>query len=108
MAYTTMNGRIVPVWSVPNKPKVETYSISYTDDTIVKMRELKKVLVKLLVSKQHQMDEDEKIEILKIDEQLNNWIKNTPTSSIQVVKIEDVVVKAIKTLKSYGKAVSMP
>jgi succinate dehydrogenase flavin-adding protein (antitoxin of CptAB toxin-antitoxin module) len=110
MAYTTMNGRIVPVWSMPTKPKVETYSISYTEDTIVKMRELKKVLVQLLVSKQHHMDEDEKMEIFKIDEQLYNWINNpsTTSASAKVVKIEDVVVKASKVLKTYGKAVSMP
>lgn len=103
-----MNGRIVPVWTVPSKPKVKTYNISYTEDTIVKMRELKKEMVQLLMSKKHLLNEDEKMEFLKIDEHLYNWINNTSTVSTTTVKIEDVVVKAINTLKSYGKAVPMP
>lgn len=107
MAYTTMNGRIVPVWSVPSKPKIETLSISYTEDTIAKMRELKKVLVQLLMAKKHMMDEDEKMEFLKIDKQLYGWINKSNVSNANAT-IEEVIVKAIKMLKSYGKVVSMP
>lgn len=102
-----MNGRIVPVWSVPSKPKVETYIIPYTDDNVLKMRELKKALVQLLMSKKHLLDEDEKMELLKLDEHLYNWINNISIRSTDAMKFEDVVVKAIKVLKSYGKEVSM-
>lgn len=103
-----MNGKIVPVWSVPSKPKApDTYNISFTEDTIVKMRELKKALVQLLMSKKHLLDEDEKMVFLKLDEHLYNWINNVSIRSTDTMKIEDVVVTTIKMLKSYGKEVSM-
>lgn len=107
MAYTTMDGKIVPVWSVPSKPSKPKVSYSFNEDTIVKMRELKKALVQLLMSKKHLMDEDERMEFLKLDEHLYNWINNISTRSSDAMDIEDVVVRAVKVLKSYGKHVSM-
>lgn len=88
-----------------NKPKVNSYSIAYNDETVAKVRDVKKAMVQLLMAKKHMMDEDERMEFLKIDEQLYGWINASNASSSS---IEEVIVKAIKKLKSYGKVVAMP
>ncbi len=95
------NGQVVPMSFVP---PVVAFRMEYNDETIAKVRELKKTMLQVLMAKKHMMDEDETMEFLKIDEMLCSWINNTNSN----INIEAVVLKTAKVLKTYGKTVVLP
>jgi hypothetical protein len=65
------------------------------------VREVKKALVQLLMSKKTYMDIDEKMRFLEIDEKLYSWING------QSCDITNTVMDAIKILKSYNKHITL-
>ncbi len=92
-----MNGNVV---LLTYKNKIETYSKKTIND-VKKVREVKKVLVQLLMSKKDFMEEDERMKFLDIDEKLYSWIKT------QNYDITNTVQDALKILKSYNKSLTL-
>lgn len=95
--YTMLNGNVV---TLSYKKKMTTMNAIVNCD-IEKVRELKKELVKLLISKKHLMEIDEKMKFLEVDQKLHSWI-HTLTGDITSIAID-----ALKMLKSYNKTFTM-
>jgi negative regulator of replication initiation len=91
-----MNGNVV-LLSFKNKMD----SIKKTIDDVEKVREVKKAMLKLLMSKKSYMEEDERMKFLHIDEKLYSWIDT------QNYDITDTVQDALKILKSYNKSITL-
>jgi len=100
MAYTKVDGKVVPVWTVQLKAAT-SYSVNRTEETVSKVSELKQAMHELLMAKKHLMGLDERMEFLKINEKLCSWITKGDTA------IEDVILRSIKVLASYGKSSPM-
>jgi hypothetical protein len=92
-----MNGNVV---LLSYKNKIET-SNKMTINNVDKVREVKKALVQLLVSKNTAMDVDERMKFLEIDEKLCSWIRG------QNGDITNIVMDAVKILKSYNKQITL-
>jgi hypothetical protein len=95
--YTMLNGNVV---TLSYKKKMTTMNAIVVID-IEKARELRKELVKLLMSKKHLMEVDEKMKFLEVDEKLYSWINK------QTGNITSIVIDAIRILKSYNKTFTM-
>jgi negative regulator of replication initiation len=92
-----MNGNVV-LLSYKNKMKTSNKT---TINNVDKVREVKKAMVQLLVSKKSSMEIDEKMKFLEIDEKLYSWING------QSCDITNTVMDAIKILKSYNKHITV-
>lgn len=92
-----MNGNVV---LLSYKNKMET-SNKTTINNMDKVREVKKAMVQLLMSKKGSMDIDEKMKFLEIDEKLYSWING------QNGDITSTVMYAIKILRSYNKHITV-
>lgn len=96
MAYTKVGGKVVPVWNVQMKPAT-SYSVQHTDEMVENVKKLKQAMHELLMTKKSLMGTDERMEFLSINGKLSNWIIKGDTA------IEDVILRSIKVLASYGK-----
>lgn len=92
-----MNGNVV---LLSYKKKMDA-SNKTTINNVDKVREVKKALVQLLVSKKSYMDSDEKMKFLDIDEKLCTWITG------QNGDITSVIMDAVKILRSYNKQITL-
>lgn len=92
-----MNGNVV---LLSYKNKIEA-SNKITINNVDKVREVKKALVQLLMSKKSSMEIDEKMKFLEIDEKLYSWING------QNSDITGTVIDAIKILRSYNKHITV-
>lgn len=92
-----MNGNVV---LLSYKIKMDA-SIKKTIDDVDKVREVKKEMLKLLMTKKNYMEEDERMEFLHIDEKLYSWIEK------QNYDITHTVEDALKILKSYNKFLTL-
>jgi hypothetical protein len=92
-----MNGNVV---LLSYKKKMETSNKMIIND-VDKVREVKKAMVKLLVSKNTAMDVDERMKFLDIDEKLCSWIRG------QNSDITNIVMDAVKILKSYNQHITV-
>jgi negative regulator of replication initiation len=92
-----MNGNVV---LLSYKNKMET-SNKTTINNVDKVREVKKALVQLLMSKKNAMEIEERMKFLEIDEKLYSWIDG------QNGDITKIVMDAVKILKSYNKQITL-
>lgn len=92
-----MNGNVV---LLSYKNKMTTLNMP-TINNVDKVREVKKAMVQLLMSKKGSMDIDERMKFLEIDEKLCSWING------QNSDITSTVMNAVKILKSYNKHITM-
>lgn len=93
-----MNGNVV---LLSYKNKMETLNKMIIND-VDKVREVKKAMVQLLMSKKNSMDIDEKMKFLEIDEKLYSWINGQLNSDIT-----STVMDAAKILRSYNKHITV-
>lgn len=92
-----MNGNVV---LLNYKNKMATLNMP-TINNVDKVREVKKAMVQLLMSKKGFMDIDERMKFLEIDEKLCSWING------QNSDITSTVMNAVKILKSYNKHITV-
>lgn len=92
-----MNGNVV---LLSYKTKMDNLNKKTVKD-VDKVREIKKMMVQLLVSNVNAMDIEERQKFLSIDEKLYMWIHT------QNGDITDTVMDALKILKSYNKFVAV-
>lgn len=93
-----MNGNVV-LLSYKNKMEMSNKT---TINNVDKVREVKKAMVQLLMSKKSSMEIDEKMKFLEIDEKLYSWINGQLNSDIT-----STVMDAIKILRSYNKHITV-
>lgn len=92
-----MNGNVV---LMSYKIKMESSNKMIITD-VSKVRDVKKALVQLLMSKKSLMEPNERMEFLDIDAKLYSWLNS------QNGDITNTILDAMKILRSYNRSIAI-